>query len=237
MNEIYMMVMITIRGIRGKMLPFLREHNIHVVFATLGTGTANSAILDYFGIEATEKAVYFALVTQDTWKNFQKALYSKIKIDIAGRGIAFLIPLSSIGGKKTLEYLTAGQKMIIKEESALKNTDFELLIAIANSGHIETIMDAARSAQAPGGTVIHAKGTGREQAKKFLGISLAEEKEIIFIVVRSRQKNKIMRAIMDHAGIGTAAGAITFSLPVTAVAGLRLLEDDDEHSENHISDY
>ncbi len=237
MNEIYMMVMITIRGIRGKMLPFLKEHNIHVVLATLGTGTANSAILDYFGIEATEKAVYFALVTQDTWKNFQKALYSKIKIDIAGRGIAFLIPLSSIGGKKTLEYLTAGQKMIIKEESALKNTDFELLIAIANSGHIETIMDAARSAQAPGGTVIHAKGTGREQAKKFLGISLAEEKEIIFIVVRSRQKNKIMRAIMDHAGIGTAAGAITFSLPVTAVAGLRLLEDDDEHSENHISDY
>lgn len=231
MNDIYMMVMITNRGIRSKMLPFLKEHNIQVTFATLGEGTANSAILDYFGMEATGKAVYFALVTQDTWKHFQKALYSKMQIDIAGRGIAFLIPLSSIGGKKPLQYLTAGQEIIIKEESTLKNTDFELLVTIANSGHIETIMDAARSAKAPGGTVIHAKGTGAEQAKKFLGISLAEEKEMIFIVVRSAQKNKIMRAIMEQAGIGTAAGAIAFSLPVTAVAGLRLLEEDDTEAD------
>lgn len=232
MNELYMMVMITNRGVRGRMLPFLEKNNIQVTFATLGTGTANSAILDYFGMEASEKAVYFALVTWDTWRNFHKALYNEMKIDIAGRGIAFLIPLSSIGGKKTLQYLTAGQEIIIKEESTLKNTDFELLITIANSGHIDTIMDVARSAQAPGGTVIHAKGTGKEQAKKFLGISLAEEKEIIFIVVRSRQKNRIMRAIMEQAGTGTSAGAIAFSLPVTAVAGLRLLEEEDNESEN-----
>lgn len=109
----------------------------------------------------------------------------------------------------------------------MKNTDFELLITIANAGYIETIMDAARSAKAPGGTVIHAKGTGAEHAKKFLGISLAEEKEMIFIVVRSEQKNDIMRAIMDEAGINTPAGAITFSLPVTSTAGLRILDDED----------
>lgn len=227
MNEIYMMVMITNRGIREKMLSFLKEYQIYVTFMTLGSGTANSAILDYLGMEATEKALYFAIVTWDTWKIFQKALYNKMKIDIAGRGIAFLIPLSSVGGKKTLQYLTAEQEIIIKEESTLKNIDFELLVTIANSGHIETIMNAARSAQAPGGTVVHAKGTGKEQAKKFLGISLAEEKEMIFIVVRSSQKNKIMRAIMEQAGTGTSSGAIAFSLPVTATAGLRLLDDDE----------
>ena len=227
MNEIYMMVMITNRGIREKMLSFLKEYQIYVTFMTLGSGTANSAILDYLGMEATEKALYFSIVTWDTWKIFQKALYNKMKIDIAGRGIAFLIPLSSVGGKKTLQYLTAEQEIIIKEESTLKNIDFELLVTIANSGHIETIMNAARSAQAPGGTVVHAKGTGKEQAKKFLGISLAEEKEMIFIVVRSSQKNKIMRAIMEQAGTGTSSGAIAFSLPVTATAGLRLLDDDE----------
>ena len=227
MNEIYMMVMITNRGIREKMLSFLKEYQIYVTFMTLDSGTANSAILDYLGMEATEKALYFAIVTWDTWKIFQKALYNKMKIDIAGRGIAFLTPLSSVGGKKTLQYLTAEQEIIIKEESTLKNTDFELLVTIANSGHIETIMNAARSAQAPGGTVVHAKGTGKEQAKKFLGISLAEEKEMIFIVVRSSQKNKIMRAIMEQAGTGTSSGAIAFSLPVTATAGLRLLDDDE----------
>lgn len=227
MNEIYLMGIITNRGMREKFIAFFKENNIHVTFTALGAGTASSAILDYLGMEATEKALYFAFVTTDTWKHLKKDLYTRVKIDIPGRGIAFLIPLSSIGGKRVLKYLTAGQEVNIKEESTLKNTDFELLIIIANAGHIETIMDAARSAKAPGGTVIHAKGTGAEHAKKFLGISLAEEKEMIFIVVRSEQKNNIMRAIMDEAGIKTPAGAVAFSLPVTSTAGLRILEDED----------
>lgn len=228
MYTLYMMVLITNRGMRKRYIAFFKVNNIHVTLTTLGSGTANSAILDYFGIEATEKAVYFAFITIDTWKKLKKELYNKVKIDIPGRGIAFLIPFSSIGGKKVLQYLTADQEVKVEEESTLKNTDFELLVTISNSGYIETIMDAARSAHAPGGTVIHAKGTGAHHAKKFLGISLAEEKEIIFIVVRSGQKKDIMRAIMEQAGIGTPAGAITFSLPVTATAGLRLLEEEEE---------
>ena len=128
---------------------------------------------------------------------------------------------------KVLQYLTVGQEVVIEEESTLKNTDFELLITIANAGYIDTIMDAARSAHAPGGTVIHAKGTGAEHARKFLGISLAEEKEMIFIVVRSDRKNEIMKAIMKQAGPGTPAGAVLFSLPVTSVAGLRMPETDE----------
>ena len=62
-------------------------------------------------------------------------------------------------------------------------------------------MDAARSANAGGGTVIHAKGTGMEKAEKFLGVSLAEEKEIILIVAKTSQKNEIMKAIMEQAGL------------------------------------
>lgn len=227
MNEIYLMGIITNRGMRDKFIAFFSHNNIHVTFTALGTGTASSEVLDYLGLEASEKALYFAFVTPDTWKHLKKELYTKVKIDIPGRGIAFLIPLSSIGGKRTLKYLTAGQEVMIEEESTLKNTDFELLVTIANAGHIDTIMDAARNAKAPGGTVIHAKGTGAEHAKKFLGISIAEEKEMIFIVVRSGQKNDIMRAIMDEAGTSTPAGAVTFSLPVTSTAGLRILEEED----------
>lgn len=226
MNEICLMGIITNRGMREKFFTFFKQNDVQVVFATLGEGTASSAILDYLGMEATEKALYFAFVTPDVWKHLKRELYTKVKIDIPGRGIAFLIPLSSIGGKRALKYLTAGQEVVVEEESTLKNTEFELLIIIANTGHIETIMDAARSAKAPGGTVIHAKGTGAEHARKFLGISLAEEKEMIFIVVRSAQKNVIMRAIMEQAGIKTPAGAIVFSLPVTSTAGLRMLEDE-----------
>ena len=84
-------------------------------------------------------------------------------------------------------------------------------------------MDAAREANASGGTVIHAKGTGTERAEKFLGVSIAAEKEIIFIVVKTDQKNAIMQSIMSKAGTDTAARTIVFSLPVTSTAGMRLL--------------
>ena len=39
-----------------------------------------------------------------------------------------------------------------------------------------------------------------EKAEKFLGVSLAEEKEIILIVAKTSQKNEIMKAIMEQVG-------------------------------------
>ena len=108
----------------------------------------------------------------------------------------------------------------------MKGTEFELIIAISNQGYIDSVMEAARSANAGGGTVIHAKGTGMEKAQKFLGVSLAEEKEVILIVSKASEKRKIMKAIMAQAGLSSKEKAIVFSLPVTNVAGLRLIEDE-----------
>ena len=85
---------------------------------------------------------------------------------------------------------------------------------------VGTIM--TRSKKLP---VIHAKGTGMELAEKFMGVSLATEKEKIFIVTRKEQKNEIMKAIMEKAGLNSRAKSIVFSLPVTDTAGLRLIED------------
>ena len=86
-------------------------------------------------------------------------------------------------------------------------------------------MVAARAEGAGGGTVLHAKGTGMEGAARFLGVDLVNEKEMVFIVARSSEKNQIMKAIM--AGADPKAGAIVFSLPVTDTAGLRLLDEDE----------
>ena len=87
-------------------------------------------------------------------------------------------------------------------------------------------MDAAREKGAGGGTVLHAKGTGMEKAEQFLGVSIAAEKEMIFIVTKSKGKNDIMKAIMEKAGMDSKAKSIVFSLPVTSTAGLRLQEED-----------
>ena len=58
-----------------------------------------------------------------------------------------------------------------------------------------------------------------------MGVTLASEKEIIFIVAKKEQKNDIMKAVMEQAGMQSKAKSIVFSLPVTDTAGLRLMED------------
>lgn len=113
----------------------------------------------------------------------------------------------------------------------MKGTSNELLVVISNQGYTELVMDAARAAGAAGGTVIHAKGTGMEKAERFLGVSLASEKDVIFIVSRTEKKNEIMQAIMQNAGLQTRAKSIVFSLPVTDTAGLRLLEDNENEEQ------
>jgi hypothetical protein len=64
-----------------------------------------------------------------------------------------------------------------------------------------------------------------EMAEKFMGVSLASEKELVLIVAKSEQKNGIMQAVMRDAGLNTKAKSVAFSLPVTDTAGLRLVED------------
>ena len=64
-----------------------------------------------------------------------------------------------------------------------------------------------------------------EVAEKFMGVSLAAEKEVVFIVSKTAEKNAIMQAIMKNAGLDSKAKSIVFSLPVTDTAGLRLIED------------
>lgn len=222
-----MMVTVTNKRVRQKFRDFYREQGLSVIYEALGRGTAASEILDYFGIEAVEKVIGFSFVTDPTWKRVRRELVRKMYIDVPGTGIAFTVPLASVGGKNVLQFLLDGQEFEKEEESSLKETEYELLVIIANQGSIDRVMDAARKANAGGGTVIHAKGTGRERAEQFLGVSLAEEREMIFIVTTKKQKNQIMKAVMEEAGLKSKEKAFVFSLPVTDVAGLRRVEEED----------
>ena len=109
--------------------------------------------------------------------------------------------------------------------TATKNLPLILIVAVANEGRTDTVMNAARAAGAADGTVIHGKDTASEEAAHFFNISIASEKEMIFIVSKKEQKAQIMRSVLEKAGPGTEAGAVLFSLPVTSVEGFGLFDD------------
>jgi nitrogen regulatory protein PII len=99
-----------------------------------------------------------------------------------------------------------------------------LIIAIVNKGNTDLVMNAARDAGASGGTVVKGKGTGAEIAK-FFGVSITEEKEMVYIVSSREGRDAIMHAIMDKAGVKTEAHGVVFSLPVDKVVGIKHFEE------------
>ena len=228
MGGVDLLIAVTDRSRSEAFADWFQEQGATLVLTALGKGTATTEVLDYLGLDGSEKAVMLCIVTGQKWKEIKRQLQVRMRINYPGVGIAFTVPLSSVGGKKALNYITAGQEFVKGEESVLKDTKNELLIAIANQGYSEAVMTAARKVASVGGTIIHARATGAKQSEKFMGVTLAPEKDMVFMVVSSEQKNDIMRAIMQDAGVETKAGAITFSLPVTDTAGMRLLAEIEE---------
>ena len=110
----------------------------------------------------------------------------------------------------------------------MNENPYALIVTIADKGSVDTVMDAARSAGARGGTVIGARGTGKPEHAKFFGMSIGEEKEIVYIVVRKAEKSAIMEAIMAQAGPHTASHGVLFSLPVDSIVGLQSVAQDAE---------
>ncbi|MCR5262883.1 MAG: P-II family nitrogen regulator [Clostridiales bacterium] len=201
------------------LLGICEDLGLHVSLTMMGHGMAKSEHLEYYGLEATEKVAFLTFADGEKTQALIKSARRKLSIDIPGNGILACVPIKSVGGGRTLAYLTGDGAP--GGGSPDIGVSHELIICILNHSYTDDVMAAARSAGASGGTVLHGKGTGADYARQFLGVSLASEKEILLIVAASEDKSAIMRAIAEKTGPQTPAGAISISLPVTEVAGLR----------------
>ena len=110
----------------------------------------------------------------------------------------------------------------------MKNNDYEVILAIVNSGFADDVMEVAREQGARGGTILNARGVAKEEAAAFFGITLHSEKEIVMIVVPRDIKENVLGAIYKEMGMAKKAQGIAFSLPVTATAGLVKQEPEKE---------
>lgn len=235
MQNLYFVLTIVNRAEEKEFTLFFERYDINNIYSSPAVGTASDSVLDLLGISRTEKTVHLSLLPERKMRTVLRKLTTEMLIDLPGRGIAVAIPLSSIGGRDALRYFSHGEEQeneprqareAESETTMAKNT--ELIVVICEKGQNDLVMDAARGAGARGGTVVRAKGTGSQYTDKFFGLSIAEEKELIYIVSSSEKKAAIMTAIMKEAGAGTEARAVVFALPVSETAGLRLIDEENE---------
>lgn len=197
----------------------------------LGHGTARKELLDYLGLGETEKDVVISSLAAEVSSLALYKLNHHLRLDMPGGGIAFTIPMSSVGGSKTLGYLKGepkGTSTFIKEAEDMEQ-GYELIITIVNKGFTDLVMEAAEKAGARGGTVVHARGASHAEAAQFFGITIQPEKEVVLILTKQEQRSPIMQAICKGAGLNSEGQGIAFSLPVDEVVGVaRLMREEEE---------
>lgn len=212
-----LMVVISDYSVRERLERLLLQAKLPVCFVTHGHGSATSELLEYLGIGEPKKTVALGFADQRNISGIYAMLDSEIGISGKGRGIAFTIPLSSMNG---FLYKACSVNNTVEGGQADMQRDMEMIMTVVNKGEFASVMEAAKSAGATGGTMIHARGLGSEEAAKFLGITINQEKDIVMILVPAPDKHRIMEAINNGLALGRAGSGICFALPVSTAFGL-----------------
>lgn len=232
-----LVITIVDHGQDKKVLSMYRTMSVTSWMSTYGRGTAPSEILQYLGLGEAEKDVQLAVVPRSLIPDIFAELEKRLSLAKPGHGIVFTVPLSSIAGRRALTDIyapAANTARKTKEESPMeqnkstKEYEYSLIVTILNSGSAETVMEAATKAGAGGGTVIHGRGLNAKNAEKFFGFTIQAEKDMLLIVSRTGEKDKIMRAIAEAEDMTAEGRGITFSLPVDSLAGISRMMKTDE---------
>lgn len=225
-QKLRMMVLITGPKNAIKAVDVLNQKNIPVQYLSRGEGTASNEILDLLGIGSSEKAVLFSVVPKAYVRKLFVKLEERLGLSRLGKGIAFSIPVSnaSLCMMKMLcdDQISSIVQKLERSGSQMTNPiTHSLLMVTINQGYSEDVMAVAKEAGATGGTVLHARRVGSDEPMKRWGISIQEEKEIVFILTPQEGKMAIMKAVGEFCGIQSKAQGLIVAIPVDAVAGLR----------------
>lgn len=217
--EIYNVITIIEREKGDELIKMYKNAGLKNIMSTLGRGTSSAKELTFYDKQKTEKVIVNAFANKEQTHQLIEEATNKLYIDIPGHGLLVAVPVKSVSNKNALSVLTEEKLTGGKPKMEFA---YELVVVIINEGHGDQVMKAARKAGAVGGTIFHAKGTGSREKDKFINLSIAHEKDIIYIVAKATQKTEIMKQINEECGLQTEVEAVSFSMPVSEVAGLRV---------------
>ncbi len=230
MKGLKWMILITHREYQDDYVSFLREHEIERVFTKFCHGTAPITALNLLGLEATDKIMIECAVRDEHYLQLKHDIEYNTNLSERGNGVCAFINVGAMGGEFSLKSLV-GEKPVkaLDGGEIMNNEQFCLIITIVERGNVDSVMDAARGVGAKGGTVVNAKGTGAEMAK-FFGLTISEDKDMIYIISKRDTRDVIMKAIMEKAGANTDAHGVVFSLPLDGVMGIKAFENNTDNA-------
>ena len=233
-NRVKLLVSIVNARDEVRLKEVIDECSVSLSLSFSGTGTAHSQVLDYLGIGETEKTVAFSLIPESDEETIMREIRTKISLYLVGRGISFTVPLTGISEIVANGITSAASSKAVDGSKIMTNEtrQYDLIVAAVAAGFAEEAMEAARSAGAAGGTIIHAHSLNNTKAEQFIGVSLLQEQDVLLILTKREGKFPIMQALFDKAGLKTQAGGVIFSVPVDKTAGISASDEAAATEEN-----
>ena len=201
-----------------RIIKLYKRYNVTYSCSINAIGTASSSLLSYFGLDEVKKSVVLTVIPCVLESKIMYDLHNKLELYKPGNGICFSISITSAS-----RYLSTIYKdiSIVKEEYKMINEkDYELVVLIVSEGYASIAMDAAKRVGASGGTLINGIGLGSSEAKKFLGITIEPEKDVVLIITPREEKLKVMEEVTKDVGLSHEGRGVLFAMPVDNVVGL-----------------
>lgn len=104
-KSIKLLITILPRGMADEITTALNDNGIrnHIVF--LGHGTASKDILEYLNLSETEKEIVMTSVSEEDTEKAFDTISKVTNLKKHGTGIAFTVPIRSVGGLSSLKLL------------------------------------------------------------------------------------------------------------------------------------
>jgi len=206
-------VVIANYGMARKIVKFSKKHGMTGATVFYGKGTLKkSKLLELFDIVDIKKEIVFMLANKQTTQKVLPLLNEKFKFYKPNHGISFRMDVSKIIGSHILN-----DNNQIKE---VKKHMYQAIITIVDKGLAEEVVIAARKAGSMGATIIEARGSGTHETSKLFNMDVEPEKEIILIISKADETNKITKAIKNDMHIDKEGKGIMFIQDINEVYGL-----------------
>jgi nitrogen regulatory protein PII len=176
----------------------------------LGHSSSGNQFLDFLSIGEIENDILLTLVQGEELDPIMNGLREFKAQGKHRSGFVVVVEVANLF-KPQLQGQIQTAALSFSNRSPTMNTEpeYSLIMFIVNKGYADDLMAAARKVGATGGTVLHARGTGKEEDVRFFGITLVPEKEILLIVAESSKSEAIVAALkavpeLNQAGAGIA---------------------------------
>ncbi|KHF38386.1 P-II family nitrogen regulator [Halalkalibacter okhensis] len=100
------------------------------------------------------------------------------------------------------------------------NLTHKLLVTIVKKGVASKVVKATKEAGAEGGTILFGRGTGIHEQRKFLGIPVEPEKEIILTLVPVEKVDHILSIVEEAGKLNKPGNGVGFIIDVKKVTGI-----------------